>query len=173
MAFSLLRLVRYFALTLSFVASFVHRTRAFTLETTGTTVSLNHAAYYVPPAAVATIPLSKAFQSAVPAGSFMPLAVITTDSVAFSDEDLSKLASTWTAVDDVFQEGFLGGALISFSRSSPAAEAYTFFYIDRSILSQYGGYWILTATQLSTCSTLEPPDTTNRSLLVPGTHLLS
>ncbi|KAJ9657967.1 hypothetical protein H2201_007974 [Coniosporium apollinis] len=45
----------------------------------------------------------------------MPLAVITTDSLAFSDEDLSKLASAWTAVDDVFQDGFLGALYVQYT----------------------------------------------------------
>ena len=80
------------------------------LISTGMTVVLNDIPYYIPAAPVATITIHP---NQLPVGSsaagLVPLTVVETTSLTFSQSDLEATIVNYTASDDVFQTGFLQG----------------------------------------------------------------
>lgn len=82
------------------------------LTSTGLTASLNGIDYYVSPFSVGS--LSSAVCSSITAlpsvFGFVPITVVQDTSV--SKDSLQKVLQNWTAVDDVFQSGFLGAVML-------------------------------------------------------------
>lgn len=92
------------------LATCVHNVAAaLSFSNTGLTVTLNDIPYYVSPDAVATLPVRTKLSSLAATAGFVPLTVINTPSVTYSENDLAATLSNFTAADDVFQEGFLEG----------------------------------------------------------------
>ncbi|TKA76728.1 hypothetical protein B0A49_01173 [Cryomyces minteri] len=81
---------------------------AATLSSTGITVTLNDVPYYIPPRSVGTLPANKGLiEAATSAGGLLPLTVISTPSFTYGSSDLAATVASYTASDDVFQDGFL------------------------------------------------------------------
>ena len=77
---------------------------------TGMTVVLNDIPYYIPAAPVATVHISpNQLNAGSSAAGLVPLTVVETTSLTFSQSDLETVISNYSASDDVFQTGFLQG----------------------------------------------------------------
>lgn len=80
------------------------------LTSNGMTVTLNDIPYYIPASPVATIECnSKKLGAATSLAGLVPLTVIQTFSLTFSQNDFAAMVANYTASDDVFQAGFLQG----------------------------------------------------------------
>jgi hypothetical protein len=88
-----------------------------TLTTTGRTVNLNGVAYYIPPASVGTVELSRGPiwpgffggpKTPALGNGLLPMTVVTGP----SGFDAQSVANGFATADDVWQAGFLQGMLI-------------------------------------------------------------
>jgi hypothetical protein len=84
-------------------------TLTVSLISTGTTVSLDGIAYYLPSDPVVRIPLPRAFSKFFNSVDFVPVTVANTNKKSFGATDLENLVTTFSSSDDVFQSGFLKG----------------------------------------------------------------
>ena len=75
---------------------------------TGTTVALDGATYYIAGSPIATISIQpKQLRASSPVASFFPMTVVSTASLTFAQSDLESAVSNYTATDDVFNSAFL------------------------------------------------------------------
>jgi hypothetical protein len=82
--------------------------RAIHFTPTGSTVELNGVPYYVPAMSVGTLTIAKDLAKAVvSSGGLFPLTVIKTNSSTYGSADLSSTVDSFSASDDVFNQGFL------------------------------------------------------------------
>lgn len=80
------------------------------LTSNGMTVTLNDIPYYIPAAPIATVDCdSKRLGAATSLAGLVPLTVVQTSSLAFSQSEFAATIANYTATDDVFQPGFLQG----------------------------------------------------------------
>ena len=80
------------------------------LNSKGMTVTLNDIPYYVPASPIAIINCdSKYLGAATSLAGLVPLTVIQTSSLTFSQRDFAATIANYMANDDVFQPGFLKG----------------------------------------------------------------
>jgi len=80
------------------------------LTPNGMTVTLNDIPYYVPASPIATIECdSKRLGAIISVAGLVPLTVIQTSSLTFSQNDFDATIAKYMASDDVFQTGFLQG----------------------------------------------------------------
>ena len=108
-----------FPLTVSLALTFVvvlqslhHAWAAVSFSSTGMTVVLNDVPYYIPPTAVTTLSLaSSQLHSATSVAGLVPVTLVTTPSLNFSQSDLEATLSTFASTDDVWSTGFLQGKL--------------------------------------------------------------
>lgn len=95
------------------LATCIHNVAAaLSFSSTGFTVALNDIPYYVPPDAVATLPVRTELSGLAATAGFVPLTVISTPSLTYSENDLAATVSSFAAADDVFQQGFLKGIVL-------------------------------------------------------------
>ena len=71
---------------------------------TGSTVLLNNVPYFIPPRSVAVL---KLLPGRLNGNDFTPLTVIEVNEPTFDQAELQGQVQNYTAVDDVWQEGFL------------------------------------------------------------------
>ncbi|MCJ1405391.1 hypothetical protein MMC11_008619 [Xylographa trunciseda] len=91
------------------------------LISTGMTVVLNDIPYYIPAGPVATIKLGATqLNAGISAAGLVPLTVVETTSLTFSQSDLEAIIANYTASDDVFQNGFLQAIYIEYTGSVAA-----------------------------------------------------
>ena len=75
---------------------------------TGTTVALDGATYYIAGSPIATISIQpKQLRVSSPVAGLFPLTVVSTASLTFAQSDLESTVSNYTATDDVFKSAFL------------------------------------------------------------------
>ncbi|GAB7349943.1 hypothetical protein MBLNU459_g0640t1 [Dothideomycetes sp. NU459] len=97
------------------LSGLVHPSLAFTFKPTGQTVQLDGLPFYVHPDVVATLPSStKLQQAAVKAGGLLPLTVVSTSTLTYNASSFDQLVSSYTAVDDVFTQGFLEAVYVQY-----------------------------------------------------------
>ena len=83
---------------------------AVSFVSTGSTVILNGIPYYVPANPVTTLPVQHdQFGSAASVAGLVPLTVLETSVLTFTQKDFDATIASYTAIDDVFQPGFLQG----------------------------------------------------------------
>ena len=94
--------------TLTLLLNLLCFSQAISFTSTGSTVNLNGVPYYVPPTPLTTLegPLNN-LRFLPSAAGLIPLTVVSTNSLLFSQGDLDKIVSSYAAIDDVFQMGFL------------------------------------------------------------------
>lgn len=104
---------------LAVVAAIVGEVQAL-LTSNGMTVTLNDIPYYIPASPIATIECdSKRLGASISVAGLVPLTVIQTSSLTFSQNDLDATVAKYMASDDVFQTGFLQGTVqFNFVQSS-------------------------------------------------------
>jgi hypothetical protein len=88
------------------------------VSTTGYTVSLADVAYFIPPKAVGKISFTGSLSEKFNNGAFVPLTVFTPATANFAAADASALTAQYLAEDDVFQEGFLDGMIVSLKQTT-------------------------------------------------------
>lgn len=81
------------------------------LTSTGATVVLNGADYYIPPDSVGSVAVPRSVDSS---SQYVPLTAFATNAKSF---DISSAAQEYAANDDVFQTGFLDIALVRYTGS--------------------------------------------------------
>lgn len=104
---------------LAAVAAIVGEVQAL-LTSNGMTVTLNDIPYYIPASPIATIECdSKRLGASISVAGLVPLTVIQTSSLTFSQNDFDATVAKYMASDDVFQTGFLQGTVqFNFVQSS-------------------------------------------------------
>jgi hypothetical protein len=104
---------------LAAVAAIVGEVQAL-LTSNGMTVTLNDISYYIPASPIATIECdSKRLGASISVAGLVPLTVIQTSSLTFSQHDFDATVAKYMASDDVFQTGFLQGTVqFNFVQSS-------------------------------------------------------
>ena len=87
---------------------------AVSFVSTGSTVVLDGIPYYVPASPVTTLRVRHdQFGSAASVAGLVPLTVLETSVSTFTQKDLDATIANYTAIDDVFQLGFLQGILVT------------------------------------------------------------
>ncbi|KAI9710698.1 MAG: hypothetical protein M1820_002531 [Bogoriella megaspora] len=99
------------------LAGYTSLVSAVSLSSTGTTVELNGIPYYVPAQSVGKLQIDRNFPTTSSAG-LLALTVIQTNSSSYKSIDLQSTIDSFTAVDDVFQTGFLQSVHIEQGNSS-------------------------------------------------------
>lgn len=80
------------------------------LTSNGMTVTLNDIPYYVPASPIATVECdAKRLGAITSVAGLVPLTVIETSALTFSQNDFDATVARYMASDDVFQTGFLQG----------------------------------------------------------------
>ncbi|MCJ1309334.1 hypothetical protein MMC25_002993 [Agyrium rufum] len=94
---------------------------ASNLVSTGSTLTVNDIPYYVPAAPLTTLSVRNGLLRSLPsAAGFVPLTVISTTSLTFSQASLESVISNFTASDDVFQSAFAEAVYLQYTGALPA-----------------------------------------------------
>ena len=106
---------RSMSLAMAVVLKMTTVVTAVSFVSTGSTVMLNDISYYIPASSIATIQIrSNQLSSFSSALGLVPLTVFSTSSLTFNQGDLEVIIGNYTAIDDVFQAGFLESMLRQF-----------------------------------------------------------
>ena len=85
---------------------------AVSFVSTGSTVVLDGIPYYVPTSPVTTLRIRHdQFGSAASVAGLVPLTVLETWALTFTQKNFDATIANYTATDDVFQPGFLQGII--------------------------------------------------------------
>ena len=98
------------------VALLLSVVQAVSLVSTGSTLTFNGIPYYIPAHPVTTLKVSSRLLKSLPsAAGLVPLTVISTPSLSFTQADLDAAVAIFSVADDVFQSGFAEGTPFSFA----------------------------------------------------------
>jgi hypothetical protein len=132
-----------------FLLSFASRSAAAVVNT-GVTVQLNDISYYAPPHVVGKLVHSLSMEP----GEFKAITVITTKNSSFGTAQLFALRSNFSAVDDVWQDGFLDDLHIqytgngTFGTKSNDLSAFTVTTRNQSAAIPTGPYFMSASGEL-------------------------
>ena len=100
----------------SIVLPLLNVVQAVLIVSTGSTLMLNRVPYYIPADPVTTLRVSPSVLKSLPsAADLIPLTVISTPSLSFSQADLDAAVAIFSVADDVFQSSFVESKSFSFN----------------------------------------------------------